>query len=92
MVGVGNAFRCTMPITISWITVNFHDLATFNTIVHPAGWSIEDIAGGNGDNADDSNVAKPSYRKFDQDSLNISSAPKMYHMAVICMIGAGDSF
>jgi len=65
---------------------------TFDTWVHPPGWSFVDRAGQNGDLSDNLNAAAPSCWKFDQEALMIPSVSEMYPLAVICVFWARDSF
>jgi len=49
----------------------------FNTGVRPPGRSFPDKAGGTGDYSDNLNAAAPSWWKFDQDAVTISSVSEM---------------
>jgi len=65
---------------------------TFNLWVRPPGRSFADKDGGKGDLSDNLNAATPSCWKSDQDALTISSVSEIYPTAVICLLGAQDSF
>jgi len=64
---------------------------SFNIWVHPRTRSFEDKPGGWGDLSDKSNAAAPSWWKFGQNAITISSVSEMYPMVVICLFWAWDS-
>ena len=78
-------------LSTGWLSIRLIQ-KTFNIWVWPPGRSFADKAGGKGDLSDNVNAAAPSYWKFDQNALMISSASEMYPMAVNCLIWAQNSF
>jgi len=89
---VQKAFRCTIPITVGWMTVDYFRHRAFNTWVRPPGITFAENADAKVVLCDNLNAATPSCWKFDQDALMISSIYQMNPMAVLWLFWPPDSF